>query len=65
MKDEFIYYKVYWQEYNHGASFGYYERKEKILYSLFEAREFKKCMEDYTGEKAEIKRITEKVEIID
>lgn len=65
MNNEFTYYKVCWQEYNYGVSFGYYEHKEKVLYSLFEAREFKKCMEDYTGEMAEIRKITEKMEIVD
>ena len=65
MQNEFTYYKVYWQEYNYGTDWSHWECKEKVLYSLLEAREFKKCMEDYTGRMAKIKKITEKTEIID
>lgn len=65
MINEFSYYKVAYQEFTYGPNYSYWEHKEKVFYNIYEAREFKKFMKKHTGGMAEIRKITQKTEIIE
>lgn len=65
MTNKYVYYKVIWQEYNYGPTYAYWEHKEEVMHSIFEAREFKACMEKHTGQIVELRKVTEITEIIE
>ena len=64
MENEWTYYTVTWYELIDTGTIGFWKETKTKVYSLSEAQEIKEAKEIITEHKAEIRKITEIIEVI-
>ena len=64
MENEWTYYTVTWYELIDTGTIGFWKENKTKVYSLSEAQEIKEAKEIITEHKAEIRKITETIEVI-
>jgi hypothetical protein len=64
MENEWTYYTVTWYELIDTGTIGFWKENKTKVYSLSEAQEIKEAKEIITEHKAEIRKITEIIEVI-
>ena len=64
MENEWTYYTVTWYELIDTGTIGFWKENKTKVYSLSEAQEIKEAKEIITDHKAEIRKITEIIEVI-